>query len=66
MFTDEQIRYMKKELGLDLNFSDLSDDDWVEIEDVVADRLGRSGFDKDYNPTADGLMCESIINKIPK
>ncbi len=66
MFTDDQIRYMKRELGLNLNFSDLSDDDLIMIEETVGDRLALSGFDKEYRPTSDGTMCESIINALLK
>lgn len=63
MFTDKEISYMKHELGLDLDFSNLSDDDWLLIEETVADRLGTHGFDENYEPTPDGIICETIIDK---
>lgn len=52
-------------LGLKLDFDNLTDDDWGEIEDIVADALQINGFDDDYNPTSIGVMCESILDKIP-
>jgi hypothetical protein len=63
MFTKKQIVYMQS-LGLNLNFDSLSCDDWVNIEDTVADRLQYSGFDERYNVTEDGKMCESILNQL--
>lgn len=66
MFTEQEIEFMKS-LGLDCDFNNLSEDDdcWVNIEDVVADRLQYDGFDEKYEPTSTGLMCESILDKIP-
>ena len=52
-------------LGLKLDFDNLTDDDWGEIEEIVADALQINGFDEDYNPTSLGVMCESILDKIP-
>lgn len=52
-------------LGLKLDFDNLTDDDLGEIEDIVADALQINGFDDDYNPTSIGVMCESILDKIP-
>ena len=52
-------------LRLILNFDNLTDDDWGEIEDIVADALQINGFDEDYKPTSIGIMCESILDKIP-
>lgn len=63
MFTDKEIRYMKS-LGLSLNFNKLTDDDYVEIEDVVGEKLQKSGFDIDYGITTDGEICESILDKL--
>ena len=61
MFSEEQIFFMKS-LGLELDFENLSDDDWSSIEDVVADKLEVSGFDENYNITPIGTMCESILD----
>lgn len=62
-FNNKQITFMKK-LGLNLNFSKLSDNDVFAIEDIVATHLQSNGFDKEYNPTKDGLMCESILDTL--
>lgn len=65
MFTNSQIEYMRA-LGLNINFNNISDDEWVEIENAVATKLEISGFDENYEPTEDGKMCESIIDVISK
>lgn len=64
MFSDEQIEYMQG-LGLNFDFSNLSDDEWIAIEDTVGDRLVYAGLDKDYNPNQEGVMCESILDMLP-
>lgn len=61
IFTIEQIEYMRL-LGLNFNFDFLSDDEYVEIEDVVAEMLQKRGFDEDYSPTEEGRLCESILD----
>ena len=64
MFTQEEISLMRK-IGLDLDFDNLSDNDWCEIEDVIGDYLTLKCLDKDYNPSEEGLVCESILDKLP-
>ena len=63
-FTKKQIKFMHS-IGLRMDFNNLSDEDWVHIEETVADYLETKCFDKDYNPTEDGLMCESILDNLP-
>ncbi len=66
-FSKEQITYMRS-LGLNLDFSNLSDDDWITLEDVVADRLMYAGFHvegEEYIANDEGLMCESILDLLP-
>ena len=63
MFNQEQIKYMIK-VGLIFDFNNLSDDDIIEIEDKIGDRLLMVGFDKNYEPNWDGKMCESILDVI--
>ena len=53
-----------KEIGIDIDFENISDSDLIIIEEKVADKLETSGFDKDYNITEVGKMCESIIDMI--
>ena len=64
MFTEEEIQFMH-DLGLHYDFAELSDDEWIHIEETVGDRLQYDGFDADYNPTQIGLICESILGKLP-
>lgn len=60
-YSEEQKEYMRS-IGLDLDFDNLSDDDWVTLEDTIADRIGESGFEEDGTPTEETLMCESILD----
>ena len=63
LFTNEQMAYIRH-LGFNKNIDELTDDDWCDLEDLVADRLAYVGFDANYNPTTEGLMCESILDKL--
>lgn len=60
MFTDEQIKYMQS-LGLGFDYSNLSDDNLLKIEDVVSDRLLTHCLDENYEPSPEGRMCEDIL-----
>lgn len=63
-FSKNQIEFMKK-IGVSLDFSKpLSDADYGIIEERVAEHLQKSGFDKDYLPSAEGKMCESILDEL--
>ena len=66
LFTDAQIRYMKYELGLFLNFSKLTEDDVSEIKYAVGERLRHCRFDDNYSFIEDREMCRSIINSFPE
>ncbi|MCM1329018.1 MAG: hypothetical protein NC253_06195 [Ruminococcus sp.] len=57
--TKEQINFLIK-INVDPN-SQLD-----IIEDRVADYLEIYGFDENYNPTAEGKICESILDYISK
>jgi predicted AAA+ superfamily ATPase len=63
MFTEKEISLMRK-FGLDLDFDNLSDDDYVHIEDVVARKMVQTCLDEDYNPNEEGLVCEEILDKL--
>jgi len=65
-FTDSQIRYMKYELGLFLNFSKLTEDDISEIKYTAGERLRHRRIDNSYSFIEDGEMCRSIINSFPE
>ena len=64
-FTKEEIEFMKS-LGLNFDFNNLSDDEWVELEDVVGTKYNDDGFEDEYynKPNKIGLMCESILDKL--
>lgn len=64
MFSDEEKKYLNDNLGLNLDFNNMSSEDWVKLEDTVGDRLTLHCLDKDYNPNEEGLMCERILNKL--
>lgn len=64
MLSKQQIKYLTK-IGLNLDYNNLSDNDWIKIEDAVASRLEALGFDKNYNVTLEGKMCESILDVLP-
>lgn len=60
-FSKTQIDFMKK-IGISFNFSNISDDDYILIEEKVSDYLQKKGFNEDYTPNRDGEMCESILD----
>lgn len=55
--SDEQIKFLKR-IGVDPK-ADLD-----VIEEKVGDYLTLNCLDKNYEPTADGLLCESILDYI--
>lgn len=63
-FSKEQIDFIHK-IGLKIDFEkELSDDDYIDIEEQVGLKLQISGFDKNDNVTEIGKMCESILDKL--
>ncbi len=67
-FTDKEIALMR-EIGLSYDFEHqdaLTDDDWNEIVDAVADRLVLRELDENYYPTPDGVICEDILEKVAR
>jgi len=63
VFTAEQIEFIKS-LSLKPDFENLTDDDLVQIEDLVGEKLQKSGFDRNNEVTAVGRMCESILDQL--
>lgn len=63
MFSNEQVKYMKS-IGIVVDFSNIGDDDYYDIEAVVSDILMTRGLDKNCEPNAEGRMCESILDVI--
>ena len=63
-FSENQIEFMKK-IGISINsFDNPSDEDVDVIEEKVSEHLQLKGFDKNYSATADGEMCESILDML--
>ena len=61
-FNENQIEFMKK-IGVSVDFSkELTDSDYETIEEEVSEYLQAYGFDGDYEPTEEGIMCESILD----
>lgn len=63
MFDKAEIDFIKS-LGIESNFGNLSDDMLAEIENIVSEKLQKSGFDENYKITAEGKICESILDKL--
>lgn len=63
MFSKAEIDFIKS-LGIEGDFNNLSDDMLVKIEDIVSEKLQKSGFDEDYKITDIGKICESILDKL--
>lgn len=63
MFSDAEKVFMKN-IGIDVNFDDMSDGDYMKVEEAVSLHLQKNGFDKEYKPTKEGTMCENILDKL--
>ena len=63
MFNEKQRKFIQS-LGLKLDFDNLTDDDFVNIEDAVAEKLQQSCFNAAYDTTSVGKMCESILDEL--
>lgn len=61
LFNEDQLN-MFKEIGESIEDREYSDDEILELEDLIADRLMHSGFDENYNPNEEGKICESILD----
>lgn len=60
-FNENQIYFMKN-IGISINFDDISDDDYFEIEEKISKYLQIKGFNDDYSINRDGEICESILD----
>ena len=63
-FTNEEVSFMNN-LGINYDFNNLTDDEWVELEDIVATKLETEGLNELYEPNRIGLICEEILSKLP-
>lgn len=58
----QQVEFIRK-LGLNINPNrPLTDDEESMVEEKVANHLQVYGFDEEYKPTKEGIMCESILD----
>ena len=63
-FSEKQISFLEK-IGISINsFDNISDEEIDEVEEKVSEYLQKKGFNKDYSATADGEMCESILDML--
>lgn len=63
MFTKEQLAFMKR-IGLDLDFTHLSEADYVKIEDRVGDVYTAEVQEHESEITAEIMLCEAILDKL--
>lgn len=67
-FSNEEMELMRR-IGVKFDFSHMenfTDDDLFNAIDIVSEHLQIYGFDKDYEPTPDGEICEDILEKLSK
>lgn len=65
-FTEDERLLLQKigsEIGLNSDLDHLSDDEWCDLEEAVGDYLTLRCLDEDYEPNAEGLLCEDILDK---
>lgn len=62
----KEIQFLK-EIGVSGDLMNLTSesDEWLEIEEKVADELEYRGLNNDYSYNDIGLLCMDILNKIP-
>ena len=51
-------------IGLGFDFDNLSEDELVEIEDVVSVKLQTSGLSENGSINKIGVICESILDQL--
>ena len=76
LLTSQEIRFMLTVLPLTVDLRGviealvsepnkiISDDMADELRDMCTERLDTHGFDEDYNPTEEGKILESLIDKL--
>ena len=67
-FTEQEIAFMQK-IGVKLDFSHpetISDDEWIDLEEAIGNRLVVYELDENYFPTPDGVLCEDILAKLAR
>lgn len=64
MFTEREKDLIAK-LNIDVDYNNISDKAYADIEEKVADHLEVYGFNDKYMPNSIGSLCESILDKLP-
>ena len=67
-FTEQEIAFIQK-IGVKLDFSHpetISDDEWIDLEEAIGNRLVVYELDENYFPTPDGVLCEDILEKLAR
>lgn len=62
MIFNEEQKCLLEKIGIKLYID--KEPDEAEIEEKVGDYLIHAGFDENYEPTAEGLLCESILDML--
>ena len=63
MFNTKEIILLAS-LGLYIDVKNISDEEWIRLEDEVSTKLMTDGINDD-GLTPIGKICESILDKIP-
>jgi hypothetical protein len=66
IYSEKQIKYLQS-LGLNFDYSNMTDENWCNLEETVGDKLTLECLDAtdDYKPNEEGELCYSILNLIP-
>ena len=62
-FSEDELELIKRVSGIDAS-RDITDDGADDIYEAVANELTMNGFDKNWEYTEIGYICESIITII--
>ena len=62
MFNAKEIDFMKK-IGLNFDFSSLTDDEFIDIESIVGDYYTKKA-QSTSRQTEEILLCEAILDKL--
>ena len=60
-FSQKEIDFLR-ERQYSFNFTNPTDDDWLDLQDWAIETLMHEGFDEDYNATDVGNICEDLID----
>lgn len=64
MINDSQKQFIADKFGMNLDYSNMTDDEYFKLHDTITDYLCTKGLREDYEPTPEGRMCEDILSAI--